>query len=241
MSLFKKKTKVSESADVPETPAEDIDRPLSGYAVVEQRNSFYRDGFRYVVGALLLVTFALFGSLLLNGFQWYSAKDVKRDYFTVDAEGRLTPIIPLNAPFKTREQILNWASEAVTSAYTMDAANYVQRGEEISRYFTTDGFNEYVQAMNTSGTIELIKKETLIATAVPLAVPSVINEGEVNGTYMWRVRVPIRVQYQTQGKGTTQNLMVTVVIQRLPTETTKYGVGISQFVSRPTQNNEIGG
>ena len=208
--------------------------------VIQHRNAFYRDGYRVLVGAIFALCLALLLSLVFNVGQWYLNRDITRDYFSVDNEGRLTPIIPLNSPFLTREQILNWAAEAAVSAYTMDASNYRERAGEIATYFTSEGMSQYTAAMVDSGTIDMIKRETLISSAVPLAVPVIVNEGELDGRHLWRVRVPIRVSYRTAGKGSTSNQMVTLVIIRRSTFESKFGVGISQFVARPATAAEIG-
>lgn len=67
-------------------------------------------------------------------------------------------------------------------------------------------------------------------SAVPAGTPVIYDQGVINGRYFWRVRIPMRISYQGNGKIATEVRLVNVLITRVNTQQFKDGVAINQLV-----------
>lgn len=201
-------------------------------ATVQLRNRFYVDGYRATQALMVLLGVALTGSVWLN-FRQASRAAPPPAYFAVDGTGRLTPIVPLSDPLLNTSQLANWVSEALAQAYTLDAKNYATQVENNRGKFTSEGFEQYKEALISSGTIDLIKRKVLISSATVTSAPIIVDTLRApDGTLFWKMQAPMLVTYTSAREQLTENLMVNLVVARVPTTERSNGVAINQFVSR---------
>lgn len=197
---------------------------------VTERNDFYRDSFRSMVsvtaGALAICAVSLVGNIYL-----YS-KEPESRYFYVDREGRVIPAAPLNIPYVSQDFILNWASKAVSKAFTLNSRDYREQLTEIKDYFTDIGYEEFTRTLSESGQLNFILSKALVVGAVPQSVPVIENEAILQGSYAWKIRVPVRVTYSAGKESSDKTFMITIVIVRRPTHENPYGIGINQFLMK---------
>jgi intracellular multiplication protein IcmL len=79
-----------------------------------------------------------------------------------------------------------------------------------------------------------VKQQRLVTETVATGVPVIQGQGRRNGVLTWQIQMPIRIKFQggLGGRGlATQNLLVTVTVQRVPEYENEYGVGISSYVA----------
>lgn len=202
-----------------------------GLERIKLRNEFYRDGFRYLVTSQPLLAIALVISLGFNVAQF--KRPPQNHYFAIDGENRLVPIRALSEPFITEAKLLSWVNERVAKAYRMDPQNYKAQVNEMIPDFTPNGFAQYVESLKASGIIDFMVKNLLVSSATSTGVP-LITERNVtpNGTYYWRVQVPILVEYRSATQAATKKRIVEVVVVRRHTVESPQGIGISQFIAR---------
>jgi intracellular multiplication protein IcmL len=152
-----------------------------------------------------------------------------------DEQGQLRVygLSPLLGPIITRTSLLEWAGLAATSAYTFDAANYQQQlSATMEQYFTQEGSDAFVNSLNISGTIRSVVSKQLTVTAVLQGMPVILGEGPLNGTYSWKVQMPVLVTYQgLSGSPTTARLVVTLLIVGVPTSRNPHAIGVAQYWS----------
>ena len=74
-------------------------------------------------------------------------------------------------------------------------------------------------------------RSTSRATAAPTGAPVIQSEGIVQGRYQWVVQLPMSLTYQAGAKTRTDNLLVTLVIVRVPRLESPNGVGIEQWIA----------
>jgi len=204
-------------------------RASGGLERVVLRNEFYRDKFRMMATSMPILVVALLVSIGLNFV--LATRQPRSSYFAVDPAGRIVPIRSLLEPYVTDAYLGAWVSEKVARAYSMDPQNYRRQVGDLQPYFTTDGYEQYVQSLQTSGTIELITKNLLVMSAVPTGVPIVASRGEVNGIYFWKVQIPMLVDFRSGVKQTEKKRIVEVTVVRRQTIESPDGIGISQFVA----------
>ena len=199
--------------------------------VVALRNQFYKDSQRKVILALLtaiVVNFVL-GSLLV----YIITHPPAPRYFATTINGRITPLFPLNEPNQSDSAVLQWANQAAIAAFTYNFVNYRDELQASSGFFTADGWDQFLSALQSSNNLDAVKAKKLIVSAVATRAPIILQKGVLNGSFSWRVQMPILVTYQSASEFTQQNNVVTMLITRVSTLNSPRGIGISQFVVGP--------
>lgn len=196
------------------------------------RNDFYRDNFRVLAPSNLALAIALMVSLGMNVF--LAQRKLEPAYFSVDAVGRITPLIALSETYVTEPFLVNWTAEQVARAYSMDPVNYRRQVGELEGVFTTEGYDQYKSSLMESGVIDLMTKNLLVSSAVVQGVPLIVDKGLVYGsTYFWKLEVPVLVQYSSATKSSPdERRIVTITVVRRSTLENPLGIGINQFVAR---------
>lgn len=208
-------------------------KSAAGVEVVTMRNAFYRDGYRATQALMVLLGFALLGSV------WMNVKLLTREapppkYFATRPDGTTVPMTALDDPILNTSQLTNWVAKSVAKALTLDAKNYVGQVNENSSIFTYEGFEQYKAALQDSGTLELIKKKVMITSAAITSPPVIVDTlRTADGVLFWKIQVPMTVGYASAKDSYTQQLIVNLVVTRVPTTERVDGVAISQFVTKP--------
>lgn len=196
---------------------------------VQLRNEFYRDKFRMLATATPILICALLLSLGMN-FVLATRKPINH-YFAVDGAGRIVPIRALSEPYVTDAYLASWVSEKVSRAYSMDPQNYRRQVSDLEPFFTPDGHQQYVNSLQTSGTIDVMTKNLLVLSGVPTGAPVVVSRGVADGVHFWKLQVPMLVEYRSSTKSAQKKRMVEVTVVRRQTIESAEGIGISQFVA----------
>ena len=204
------------------------DDPLQ---VVTLRNEFYRDGQRKLFIIVLLSLIANLILAILSGYIITHPPAPK--YFATSINGRITPLTPLNEPNQSDPAILQWANQAAIAAFTYNFVNYRAELQSASGYFTADGWQQFLTALQDSNNLDAVKAKKLVVSAVASSAPVFLQKGILNGRYAWRIQMPILVTYQSASEFSQQNLTVTMLVVRVDPLNSPRGIGIAQFISAP--------
>lgn len=199
--------------------------------LVRLRNNFYRDNYRKVVGALLVALIAIVA--LVGAVVYLVMNRPSPTYFATTDSGRIIPLVPLGRPMVNDNSLLVWASNAAVSAYTFDFLHYRQQLQSIDKYFTTAGYHDYIQKLNTSGNLDSVIKKKIIVSAIPGGTPVIQNQGVLDGRYAWRIQMPLLVTYHTGGQQFNNTLMVSMLVVRVSTTQNPEGIAIAQINYAP--------
>ena len=205
--------------------------PEDALIAVEMRNAFYRDGQRKVMMVLLLSVLANF--ILAAILTYIVTHPPAPKYFATSISGRITPLFPLNEPNQSDSAVLQWANQASIAAFSYNFVNYRTELQASSGFFTAEGWDQFLKALQDSNNLLAVKSKHLIVSAVATKAPVILQKGILNGRYSWRVQMPILVTYQSASEFTQQNNVVTILITRVSTLNSPRGIGISQFVVAP--------
>ena len=224
----KKKNQEEPQADGAEAQQEDV----SGLGTVVVRNEFYRDGYR----SLLRLTF-IQGIVLLGliGAMYYviHVHQPENRYFATTEDGRLVPMVPLNQPNLSTPALMSWVAQASTEVMTFGFNDYRRRLQEASRNFTRRGWESFTQALQKARIIEMVEANQQVVTAAPQGAPILDSEGLVAGRYQWIIQLPLVLTYQSGARTKSDNLLVSVVVVRVPRLESPNGVGIEQWIAVP--------
>lgn len=201
---------------------------------VALRNNFYRDGQRKMIVVLLVSMIANAVLAILLGYLITHPPAPK--YFATSINGRITPLFPLNEPNQSDSAILQWANQAAIAAFSYNFVNYKTELQAASGFFTPDGWEQFLTALQQSNNLDAIRAKKMIVSAVATQAPIILKKGILNGSYAWRVQMPLLVTYQSASEFSQQTIVVTMLITRISPLNSPRGIGISQFVSGPASS-----
>ena len=200
-------------------------------AYVAMRNSFYRDGQRKLI---MIMSISGLANLILAGILIFIITHPPAPkYFATSINGRITPLVALNAPNQSDAAVLQWANQAAMAVFSYNFVNYRSELVAASGFFTADGWAQFISALGSSNNLDAIKAKKLVVSAVATGAPVILQKGVLNGRYSWRIQMPMLVTYQSASEFSQQNLNVTMLVTRVDTLNSPRGIGIAQFVSAP--------
>lgn len=216
------------SPDAPAATAGNPQHSYTGEEVIGGINWYRSQYQRAMKLSVTLACVALFGLCVIALLIW--TRPTPR-FFAATPDLRLAPLVPLDKPVLTQQGLLNWVSETVTNAVSLDFLEWRDKLSRIREHFDEDAFKSYLNSLTSSGVLEMIKDKRLSVSAVVTRAPVIIASGVVGGKMTWRVEFPLVVSYESsQGVESAQKLMATVLIRRSATVTTPRGVVIQQLV-----------
>lgn len=206
--------------------------------LVRVRNEFYRDNYRRII-AILLLAFLIIG-LLVGALIYVVTHPPAPKYFATDTSGRILPLVPLDQPDLSTAALLQWANTAAVAAFTYNFVDYRAQLQAASEFFTPEGWQAYLESIQSSNNLAAVKAKNLVVSAVATGAPIVLQHGVVDGRYTWQVQMPLLVTYQSASQVTPQSLMVNMVITRVSALDSPRGIGIAQFIATESgTSNEI--
>lgn len=177
----------------------------------------------FVLGGGLAVSAGIIGVLLY-------ARPAPR-FFAATPDLRLAPLVPLDKPVLTQQGLLNWVSETITGAVSLDFLEWRETLTRTREHFDEDAYKSFLASLKSSGILEMIQDKRLSVSAVVTRAPVIIASGLIEGRATWKIEFPIVISYESsQGVESTQKLMATVLVRRASTVTTPRGVVIQQVV-----------
>jgi len=203
---------------------------LGSLGTVVVRNEFYRDGFRNmlriaIAEAVIIVALIIAFIVHVNAFR------PQNYYFATTADGRIMQLVPLNLPNMGTSSLMSWAAQAATEVMTFGFHDYQRRMQQSSRHFTRRGWESFTDALQKSRIMESVEASQQVASAQPRSAPILVQEGVFNGKYRWVVDLPLTVTYQAGAASRVDNLVVRMVIDRVPSLENPNGVGIEQWIA----------
>ncbi|MCD6045156.1 MAG: protein IcmL (DotI) [Gammaproteobacteria bacterium] len=217
----------------------------SAIEIVRLRNNYYRDSYRFLMGAVLaLVVLCVLMMVIL--FYLYTTRPAPR-YFATNVIGGLVEIQPLTSPSLSDAALLAWSSRAATAAFTLNYAQYQQQLEQTKNtYFTPTGGQNFLDAIKASLNLETLLQGFFVMTAEVVQAPTILQRGIVNTengkAFSWQVNVPIRVRWTSQARtfSNMYNVVLTVVrssplidpVARQMNLDSLQGIGVLQFVAQ---------
>lgn len=114
---------------------------------------------------------------------------------------------------------------------SLDFLEWRKKLDNMRDNFDDAAYKSFLDSLQSSGILEMIKEKRLSASAIVTEAPVIIASGVVSGIATWRIEFPIIVSYESsQGVESTQHLLATVLVRRASTAKTPRGVVIQQVV-----------
>ena len=192
---------------------------------------FYRLQFFRFIRATNHLSVVVMGSIIANLvillaiFVTY-ANPIQPEYYSTSFNNQTQHLVAIEEPNTSDYAILQWANIAIISAYSYDFQHYRDQLQKASAYFTEDGWSSFISAIQSSNNLNQVVAKKLIVNAVATSPPIILEKGELNGTYSWRIQMPILVTYQAASGFNPQNLLITILVSRVSTLESFKGIGI---------------
>lgn len=208
-----------------------------GLELIRLREDFYRDGFYKALMILLILLIAV--ALLISGSVYLFVSKPAPVTFATDNEWRVLQPVPLNQPYIKTPDLLQWASDALTKVFALDFVNYMEELKGYSPYFTTNGWQKFLDQLNIYANYDAVQRGKLFINDAPAGAPYVLNQGLLQGKYSWWIQMPIRITSTTSGgRGQSVQLVIQILVVRVPTLNNLYGVGIENMIVLKGQDNQ---
>ena len=196
---------------------------------------WYRSQYQRVMKLALVLVLALCVSAAVNVL--LIVKQPTPRYFAATPDLRLAPLVPLDKPLLTQQGLLNWVTETICNAVSLDFLEWREKLSNTRENFEDAAFKSFLASLESSGILDMIQEKRLSVSAVVTRAPVISASGLVGGKSTWKVEFPLVVSYESsQGVESTQRLMATVLVCRASTAITRAAWSSSKLCSSEVSN-----
>lgn len=149
-------------------------------------------------------------------------------YFAVDNQMRLLPVIPVKEPYINGQKVARWGGECIVEAFTISFSTIQRDLDKAGKCFNEDGFISYLASIEQSQLLDTIKTGVNLFTAKD-GSPVVVMHALVDGVYQWQVQIPIIMTYESGKKRQHQRAIIYGIIKRIPFSEKPEGIAFAQF------------
>lgn len=179
------------------------------------------------------IAMAVVSMISVSTAWWALSINPEPRYFIAREDGGVIPVVPVSEPYLNDAAVLNFAVEAITNAMTLNFANWRSQLAQSSEFFERpNGWNNFLEALEGSGTLDLIRNRNLVSSVVANG-GVIINRGpDASSRFRWVVQIPITISYQSSSESRTETRLAELEIVRLPTWRTSRAIGVSRVLIR---------
>ena len=208
--------------------------------IVELRDEFYRDSFGKVIVIIIsmISIIAILGSLSLF-FYFDKPPPI---IFQVGDEMRVQPPVPLNEPYLSNADVLQWVVDVVPKAFNLDFNFYNDQLKVTQEYFTQEGWKTFLNQLNIYANYNNVQSSKLFVTAAPSAAPTIANNFGIildTGKYGWVVLMPLTISYAGYQPPSNVNVTLQILVVRVPTLNNLSGVSIDNVVQAAERATDL--
>ena len=204
--------------------------------VVDLRDDFYRDSFGKIVFVIISIVVAI--SLLIAVSLYLHLEKPKPITFAVDPEWRVQPVIPLEKPYLSSPDMLQWVNDALQRSFVFDFYHYNDQLKNAAHFFTPNGWKVFLDQLNNYVNYNNVQTNKMFVNAVPSGAPSIITEGLLSGRYAWWVEMPITISYFGIHRFSSRALTLQILVVRVSTLNNLAGVGIDNVIVANNTSNQ---
>jgi intracellular multiplication protein IcmL len=196
--------------------------------IVRLKDDFYRDGFQRVILAISIIAIAI--GLLVAISAYLILSKPKPVIFPTDNEWRILSDVPVEIPYLSTADLLQWVTNVLKSGFTYDFINYSTQLSVQKKYFTDNGWTVFQNQINNYANANDVQKYKYFVSATPAGAPFVVNQGKLQGRYAWWVQMPITLGYSSNIKVSNTTLTIQVLVVRVPTLNNLFGVAVDNII-----------
>ncbi len=202
--------------------------------VVALRNKFFFMLYRY--SFLVFITSILTLITSITFFFFFSSQPVPPQYIPINEDGTYVTLLPISdCQSKTDAEVKSFTMEAINKIYRYDYINYSDQFQSIAQYFTTNGWNDYLESYEASRTLSALKENQWIVTVRPKGLPEYVNEPQiVNNVCTWELKLPLVITYVGKTAEEVSGELF-LRVQRVSVLKSQEGLGINRSIFKTIQ------
>lgn len=204
------------------------------YQVVVRNQSLYLTYQRLILAAVLSLVaagVAVLALVLVMG------KPVPPQYIPITQDGRLLPLVPLSEPNLDDGAIGEFALKTIREVNNYDYLSWKTQVLTAQPRFLPASWKKYLEEFEATNIIRTVVDRKMIVIGQPMGSVEIQNRGRLDdGVYVWRVAVPIKIQYIAHADSTQRtNLqlasegVVTLYIQRVAPTLSASGIAVRAY------------
>lgn len=196
--------------------------------IMDLRDDFYRDSFGKVIVIFILILSSI-GLLIALSLYLYLTKPPPIAFPVAD-EWRVQAPVPLDQPYLSKPEILQWVSEVIPKSFVYDFNHYNDQLKDAQQYFTPNGWKIFLNQLNNYANYNNVLMYKLFVNSWPTAAPVILNDGLISGRYGWWVQMPVNIVYAGFAPPPNKALTLQILVVRVPTLNNLTGVGIDNVL-----------
>ncbi|WP_119342955.1 DotI/IcmL/TraM family protein [Facilibium subflavum] len=175
-----------------------------------EKQKFYQVNFRRALSAL---TISVVINLLLTVLMvTFLTKSPQQYFFAVNQSGQLQQLVENDKVHYSDAMIKNWVAMIVPSLYGLDFLNYKKQMLANEKLFDQQSWDSFTNAF--SQTIKQMIRDKLVLKASIQGAPSIIAHSHVYNAQLWKVQVPITIEYQKSDQLDQKSFILTIVVKQ---------------------------
>jgi intracellular multiplication protein IcmL len=190
-----------------------------------------RERYHHVILGIFICS--LLSIVLAVGLAYMTIIQQKPKYYATTTSGDLIPLQTLSEPVISDNYLAEWAALTIRSMFNLDFVQLEQNLNNSRKYFTSNGFKAFIDALRESKLIEVIQEKKLTTSAVITQTPSILSKSIVAGQYSWVLQMPVLVTYTSANQTIKRGLVATMMIRREPVLGASQGIQITDIVLQP--------
>lgn len=195
---------------------------------VKLKDDFYRDNFGRVMLIIASILFCM-GLLVALSLYLYLEKPPPVT-FLVEKEWRVQKDVPMDQPYLSNPDVLQWVSNTLQKVFVYDFLNYNDQLKSYTPYFTKAGYQVFLNQLNNYANYNNVQTYKLFVNGVAAGAPFILNQGLLSGRYSWWVQMPITLKFVSYNRSNTLSLTLQILVVRVPTMNNLNGVGIDNVI-----------
>lgn len=197
---------------------------------IKARNRYTYEMSRYaIILATVSTVFFLFN---VSSSVYFMNQNVPPGYIPTDNEMRYFPPTPLSQFDKSDADIQTFTMDTLSDLFAYDYVNYNTQLAQNQDNFTAKGWENFIDRMNKSFTLVLVKKNRWISSYSNASLPKIVGKGvdPQTGVAFWYVESTGTITYTGYDNNRVDNVNVKMKIERVSTLEKETGIGISNLV-----------
>ncbi len=208
-----------------------------GLKLIILRNAFYRDNYRRAIFVLLIIL--LINCVLVGLIVYKWSHPPQPEYFATTPDGRIIMLHPLSDPVVPDDFVLQWTTNAVQQAFSLDYIHWREQLQTASNNFTTDGWKWFLNSLKSTNNLKTLIDLQLVSSATVTGSPQVVEKEVIGGHFAWKITMPLLVTYQGAGHNINMPMNVTLIVVRMPTKDYPQRIAINNFLAQTISPNAL--
>lgn len=210
---------------------------IDGLQLVILRNAFYRDNYRRALVALLFMIIINCVLGFMTFYKWMHP--TQPIYFATTPDGRIIILHPLSDPVLPDDFVLQWATDAVRGAFSLDYVHWREQLQNASTNFTPDGWKWFLGSLKSTNNLKTLVDLKMVSNAELTGSPTVVRKEVVDGHFAWNIKMPLLLSYLSEGHTITMPMEVTLIVVRMPAQNYPQRIAINNFLAQTVNLNVL--